>query len=51
MLILGLNNKIHGYWIVYNICNKSKYFYGAYLTKEKATEVADKIGGRYFYKD
>ena len=49
--VFGLNKKIHNLWIVYYIYNKNKYFYGAYLTEVKAKEVANKIGGKYFYKD
>jgi len=50
MKIYGLNKKTKNLWIVYDVVNHSRYFYGAYRTEEKAKEIAKKINGKYFYK-
>lgn len=48
MKIVGMNKKVcKGLWVVYTIINRTKYFFGAYKSKDKAQEVANKYQGDY----
>lgn len=38
-------------WIVYITVKRTKYFYGAYKEEAKAKVVAEKIYGKYFFKN
>lgn len=50
MTILGMNKKVcHNLWVVYDVVNKTKYFYGAYRTEEKAKKIAAKRSYNYCY--
>lgn len=50
MKVYGLNKKASkGLWVVYTMINKSKYFFGAYHSEEKAKEVSAKYDGKYFF--
>ena len=51
MKILGLNSATKNLWVVYMTVNKAKYFVGAYRTEEKASAVAAKYNGKYFFKN
>ena len=46
MRILGLNKSIRNLYIVYITVNRNHYFVGAYLTEEKAIQVANKNNGK-----